>query len=125
MAITFKIEGAKEVSRQFRKLQIISPQMAAKEVARAAVNIQAKAKKRAPVAKVHGGTLRSSIKLKKVHSFGLVWHVFTKVKYAPYQEFGTRFIKAKLFLTTAFESELPIFKARIAKAISRASKSSF
>ena len=39
--------------------------------------------------------------------------------YGPYQEFGTKYIKPKLFLTNAFNAEKPVIRSDILAAIRR------
>lgn len=58
----------------------------AKDLAEGALNIRNEAVQRAPV---NEGRLRTSIYVEKRRGNGLLWEVGTRVKYAPYMEFGT------------------------------------
>ncbi len=52
------------------------------------------------VAPVRTGFLRSTIFWERV---GDEWHLIAGASYAVYQEFGTRWVRAKMFLTLAWE----------------------
>jgi len=88
-----KLEGSEEVSKQFKRLREAAPQKALKVLREAAFAVEAKAKRKAPK---DTGRLQSSIgsavNTKKIEAY-----VGTNLKYAPYQEFGTKphFVPAK------------------------------
>ena len=77
------IDGySRRVMRYKKKVK----QEVAKDLAEAALNIRNEAVERAPV---NEGRLRTSIYIQKLRGTGLLWEVGTRVKYAPYMEFGT------------------------------------
>jgi HK97 gp10 family phage protein len=83
-----------------------------REVKRAALNVEAGAKRRAPV---DTGRLRNSI-THRVEPDGLSAVVGTNVEYAPHVEFGTRFQRAQPYLVPALEAERNAFHARLKAA---------
>lgn len=75
--------------------------------------VQKKAKELAPV---RDGILKNSIFI-DVGLTGLDASVGTNVKYAPFQEFGTRYQKGKAFLYPAWEAERNKFYAKAAEIL--------
>lgn len=115
----------------------------AKDLAEGALNIRNEAVSAAPV---NVGRLRTSIYAQKERASGLLWSVGTKVKYAPYMEFGTgqkvslkhliragfptsfaaQFkgkgvkqvnIQPRPFLFPAYNREVPLLKKRIKRTL--------
>lgn len=66
--------------------------------------LQANAMRKAPVAAVNGGTLKRSIGL-DMEDGGMTAVVEAKAEYAPYQEFGTRFMGAQPYMGPAFNQQ--------------------
>lgn len=86
--ITAKV-NIRDLNRLSQKLKRFDSKLkvdVAKDLAEGAINIDRGAKERAPV---NVGRLRAAIYFEKRRSNGLLWEVGTRVKYAPYMEFGT------------------------------------
>lgn len=83
---------------------------AGKAVAKAARDIEAGAKQRAPV---DTGNLRNSILAVQVRSFN--WRVDANAYYSIYQEFGTSKMAAHPFLIPAAEAVTPSFVAAMSQ----------
>jgi HK97 gp10 family phage protein len=137
--ISFKIEGLDALIKRLGKL---SPEIAkevAMEVNASALAIQSKARKDVVV---DNGILRNSIQLKEVNKGDkIIYTVGSRLKYAPYVEFGTggtvnvpagyedfamQFkgkgirkinLKPRPYLIPAFESEIPILRKNIQNVI--------
>lgn len=74
------------------------------------------AQKKAPVAKVNGGTLRRSIRT-EYEAGGLVGVTRATAHYAPYVEYGTRFMTAQPFMRPAFYNSASSFKEDLEKLV--------
>ena len=138
--LVFKVEGSEELVRRFNAIATKKAQETKDAIKETALNVQKKAKKRAPV---DNGHLRASIKLKP-HQSGFSIDVGSELPYAVYQEWGTgifanhpsisgrktpwvykspktgefvftRGNKPQPFLHPAFESEKPEYIRRINK----------
>ena len=137
--ISFKIEGLDALIKRLGKL---SPEIAkevAMEVNASALAIQSKARRDVVV---DNSTLRSSIQLKEINRGDkIMYTVGSRLKYAPYVEFGTggtvnvpagyedfaiQFkgkgirkinLKPRPYLIPAFESEIPILRKNIQNVI--------
>lgn len=137
--ILFKIEGLDALIQRLGKLSPKIAKEVAMEVNASALAIQSKAKRDV---KVDNSTLRSSIQLKEVNiGDKIVYTVGSRLKYAPYVEFGTgglvnvpagyelfamQFkgkgvrkinLRARPYLIPAFESEIPILRKNIKNVI--------
>lgn len=86
------------------------------EVMRAALDVQRGAKVRSPV---RTGRLRNSIAVDPAPD-GLKAKIGTNVEYAPFVEFGTRFMSAQPFLWPALVEVAPSFRERIRHAVAEA-----
>ena len=85
--ISFKIEGLDALIKKLGKLPIQVEKEVSNEVNASALNIQSKARRASPV---DNGTLRNSIQLESVFKDKrIVYTVGSRLKYAPYVEFGT------------------------------------
>lgn len=73
--------------------------------------LQTKAQRNAPV---DTGTLKRSITV-RYSSDGLTTTVQPTVEYAPYVEWGTRFMNAQPYVKPAFDAEAPKFKKHLDK----------
>ena len=137
--ISFKIEGLDALIKRLGKL---SPEIAkevAMEVNASALAIQSKARRDVVV---DNSTLRSSIQLKEINRGDkIMYTVGSRLKYAPYVEFGTggtvnvpagyedfamQFkgkgirkinLRPRPYLIPAFESEIPILRKNIQNVI--------
>ena len=137
--ISFKIEGLDALIKRLGKL---SPEIAkevAMEVNASALAIQSKARKDVVV---DNGILRNSIQLKEVNTGDkIMYTVGSRLKYAPYVEFGTggtvsvpagyedfaiQFkgkgirkinLRPRPYLIPAFESEIPVLRKNIQNVI--------
>jgi HK97 gp10 family phage protein len=85
---------------------------AARAVAKAAFDIEGRAKTLAPV---DTGALRGSIAAQKVSD--LAWRVSVGQEYGIYQEFGTRFMPAQPFLLPAAQAVGPSFLAAMRQLV--------
>ena len=137
--ILFKIEGLDALIERLGKLSPKIAKEVALEVNASALAIQSKAKRDV---QVDNSTLRSSIQLKEVNiGDKIVYTVGSRLKYAPYVEFGTgglvnvpagyelfamQFkgkgvrkinLRARPYLIPAFESEIPILRKNIQNVI--------
>ena len=104
MRMHVKIKGAKELAAELQKKRILD---AVKMVVRLnGAQLQEKAVRKAPV---DTGTLKRSIGL-TIDDGGMAAQVEPTVEYAPYQEYGTRFMEAQPFVGPAFREQKEIFK---------------
>lgn len=104
MKMHVKITGAKELAAELQKKRSLD---AVKMVVRVnGAQLQEKAVRKAPV---DTGTLKRSIGL-TIDNSGMTAQVEPTVEYAPYQEYGTRFMEAQPFIGPAFREQKEIFK---------------
>lgn len=111
--IRVKVDGLPRLRKALLQVTGEGHKAAAREVKRAALNIQAGAKERAPV---DTGRLRNSI-THEVSENGLSATVGTNVEYSTHVEFGTSRASAQPYLVPAFEEERGQFEARLRKAL--------
>ena len=78
--------------------------------------LQQKAQRYAPVAPVHGGTLKRSITI-EMRDNGYTGAVGSYVEYSIYQELGTRKMKAQPYLRPALKETEIKFKKDLKKAL--------
>ena len=144
--ILFRIEGLDALITRLGKLAPEIAKEVAMEVNASALAIQSKARRDVVV---DNSTLRSSIQLKEVNTGDkIMYTVGSRLKYAPYVEFGTggtvnvpagyedfaiQFkgkgirkinLRPRPYLIPAFESEMPILRKNIKNVIKNV-KSSF
>jgi hypothetical protein len=137
--VSFKIEGLDALIKKLGKLPIEIEKEVANEVNASALAIQSKAKRDV---KVDNSTLRSSIQLMSIfEDKRIIYSVGSRLKYAPYVEFGTgglvtipagyedfaiQFrgkgirkinLRPRPYLIPAFESEIPILRKNIQNVI--------
>jgi HK97 gp10 family phage protein len=139
--VSFKIEGLDALIKRIGKL---APQIAkevAMEVNASALAIQSKARRSVAANSIDKGRLVGSIQLKEINKGDKVMYtVGSRLKYAPYVEFGTggrlvylldmkilhinlrqKYRKINLrprpYLIPAFESEIPILRKNIQNVI--------
>ena len=63
-----------------------------------------------------GGTLRRSEML-ELEDGGLTAKVQAHANYAPYVEFGTRFMEGRHYMKKAYDAQVPIFKSDMHKLV--------
>ena len=137
--ILFRIEGLDALIKRIGKLAPEIAKEVAMEVNASALAIQSKARRDVVV---DNSTLRSSIQLKEVNTGDkIMYTVGSRLKYAPYVEFGTggtvnvpagyedfaiQFkgkgirkinLRPRPYLIPAFESEIPILRKNIQNVI--------
>jgi HK97 gp10 family phage protein len=137
--ISFKVEGLDALIKRLGKLPIEIEKEVANEVNASALAIQKKAKRDV---RVDNSTLRSSIQLESIFKDKrIIYTVGSRLKYAPYVEFGTgglvsvpagyedfaiQFkgkgirkinLRPRPYLIPAFESEIPILRKNIQNVI--------
>jgi len=110
--IPIKINGLPEALSMLKKYQTRKKEQIKDELKIGANQIETLAKQTAPVL---SGMLRASITTDLSNIALLVARVGTDVKYAPFQEFGTRFMAAQPYLYPSFFS----YENEIVKAIGR------
>lgn len=103
MGITLK--GAKELKVKLKNCQNTEPVKAV--VRKHTAELQQKAMQKAPV---DTGALKRSIML-DISDGGLTGTVEPTMDYAPYVEWGTRFMSAQPFMKPAFDEQAPQFKS--------------
>lgn len=137
--VSFKIEGLDALIKRIGKLAPEIAKEVAMEVNASALAIQSKARRDVVV---DNSTLRSSIQLKEINRGDkIMYTVGSRLKYAPYVEFGTggtvnvpagyedfaiQFkgkgirkinLRPRPYLIPAFESEIPILRKNIQNVI--------
>jgi len=137
--ISFKIEGLDALIKRIGKLAPEIAKEVALEVNASALAIQSKARRDV---KVDNGILRNSIQLKEINTGDkIMYTVGSRLKYAPYVEFGTggtvsvpagyedfaiQFkgkgirkinLRPRPYLIPAFESEIPVLRKNIQNVI--------
>jgi HK97 gp10 family phage protein len=137
--ISFKIEGLDALIKRLGKLAPEIAKEVAMEVNASALAIQSKARRDVVV---DNGILRNSIQLKEVNTGDkIMYTVGSRLKYAPYVEFGTggtvsvpagyedfaiQFkgkgirkinLRPRPYLIPAFESEIPVLRKNIQNVI--------
>lgn len=112
-AISVQLIGGENVIRALERAENRIEKQVINAIAASAFRIQSAARRDSPV---DTGRLRSSI-LVRFFDGGLQANVESDVFYAPYQEFGTEFIEARLFLTNAFNDEVVDLRERIRSII--------
>ena len=75
--------------------------------------LQQKAQRNTPV---DTGNLKRSETL-ELEDGGLTARVQAKANYAPYVEFGTRFMEGRHYMCHAYEAQVPIFKSDMDKLV--------
>ena len=140
--ILFRIEGLDALIKRIGKLAPEIAKEVAMEVNASALAIQSKARRDVVV---DNSTLRSSIQLKEINRGDkIMYTVGSRLKYAPYVEFGTGGIvnvpagyedfaiqfkgkgirkinlRPRPYLIPAFESEIPILRKNIQNVIKNA-----
>ncbi len=117
-----RIEGLDELEKQLKKNATLND--VRKVVRKHAADLQTKAQRKAPVGTPAstgipgyvGGTLKRSIGL-EIRDNGLTAEVEATAEYAPYVEWGTRFMKAQPFIKPALEEVEPRFKSDMQKLV--------
>lgn len=109
-SLTISVKGVEET---IRNLDLTNKKIAKEvqeQVGKSALNVQYEAKRRCPV---DTGALRRSITVEFIGKMSA--RVGPHMPYAPFVELGTRKMRAKPFLTPAFEQERPKFLAELKK----------
>ena len=112
------ITGLNDLRGKLRAIEQGVGRAARREVKRAALNVQRKARQAVPV---DTGRLRNSIAIEEVEG-GLDAKVGSNVEYAPHVEFGTVRMRARAYLFPAMESERAPFRKRLNDAVDAALK---
>ena len=140
--ISFRIEGLEALIKRLGKLSPLIAKEVAMEVNASALAIQSKARKSVASNSTDKGRLVGSIQLKEINKGDkVVYSVGSRLKYAPYVEFGTggtvnvpagyedfaiQFkgkgirkvnLRPRPYLIPAFESEIPILRKNIQNVI--------
>jgi hypothetical protein len=143
--VSFKIEGLDALIKRLGKLPIEIEKEVAEEVNASALAIQSKARRSVAANSTDNGTLLGSIQLVSVlKDKRILYTVGSRLKYAPYIEFGTggevsvpegykdfayQFIgknikkidlRPRPYLIPAFESEIPVLRKNIQNVIKNA-----
>lgn len=113
--IPIKVNGLPEALSKLRKYQSRKKKQIKDELKIGAFKVEALAKDRVPV---DTGYLKSKITVDDGDIAILIVRVGTNVKYAPYVEFGTKFMGARPYLYPSFFSQ----ENEIVKAIGRVLK---
>ena len=100
-----------EVMAQLRQKADRAVEAAERELQLSALEVEAKAKQNAPV---DTGMLRGSI---TSTGSGSEYEIGTNLEYAPFVEFGTRYMAAQPFLLPAFDEVVKNLQANIMKAV--------
>jgi len=115
--VVVRIEGLEDIKFKLKSFTPEVNEAIEKEIKISAINIQREAKKICPW---RSNRLRSSIAIQLLGSGGRInaaeigsYHV----EYAPYVEFGTRYMKAEPYLRPAYDAEIPKYKANVAKIL--------
>lgn len=98
--------GARIVYNHFDRIARHLPEVMGEIVRKTAFEIEATAKRRAPV---DTGNLKASIKTTANDRTRRRATVWTNVKYAPFVEYGTRYMAAQPYLIPAAEQARPKF----------------
>ena len=117
-----KIEGLDKLEKQLKKNATLNKVRTV--VRKCGADLQGTAQRKAPVGTPAstgipgyvGGTLKRSIGLELSDS-GMTAEVEPTVEYAPYVEYGTRYMKAKPYLKPALEEVEPKFKAKMKELV--------
>lgn len=108
------------IEQQKRMIQIAKDLHGAplvKAIADSAIYVTEDAQRFAPV---DTGRLRASITIEvKTMTNEILGVVGSDVEYAPYQEFGTKFMQGRFYLTNAFKKNAAAIRRRIEMAIGR------
>ena len=140
--ISFRIEGLEALIKRLGKLSPLIAKEVAMEVNASALAIQSKARRSVASNSTDKGRLVGSIQLKEVNiGDKIMYTVGSRLKYAPYVEFGTggtvnvpagyedfaiQFkgkgirkvnLRPRPYLIPAFESEIPILRKNIQNVI--------
>jgi hypothetical protein len=140
--ISFRIEGLDALITRLGKLSPLIAKEVAMEVNASALAIQSKARRSVATYSIDKGRLVGSIQLKEINKGDkVVYTVGSRLKYAPYVEFGTgglvsvpagyedfaiQFkgtkgykinLRPRPYLIPAFESEIPILRKNIQNVI--------
>lgn len=111
MNINFDLSGQAGLRRAFRRYAQTTERDINREMDRAMIAIQSKAKRRVPV---RTGRLRSSIRNIKRY---LNKTVFTNVHYARHVEYGTVKMAARPYMRPSWEEERPRLVAAIKRIL--------
>lgn len=120
---TIRVTGASDLAKALGVAQKQAPLLVRQVTQKAALDLEAEAKRNAPV---RTGRLKNSITTSQA---GLsradvgagvtaaVYEVGPTVDYAPFLEFGTRYMQPQPFLYPAADKIQPIFERAIEKAV--------
>lgn len=111
-----RIEGMSQLRRALLMVGEEGHKTVVREVRRAALEVQAGAKQRAPV---DTGRLRNSIAV-EISAEGTSAQVGSNVEYAGYVEHGTRRNRAQPYLFPAYEEAMPRFFSRLRRELGSA-----
>lgn len=111
MAKGFKITGLAELEKKFRKNSTMAD---VKEIVKTnGAELNTNAQRKAPV---QTGFLRRSIVF-QLANMGFEARVFATAEYAPYLEWGTRFMSAQPFMGPAFRQQSKKFKSDLTRLV--------
>ncbi len=110
MGVALEFRGASQLSKDLRK-KAKQIELAKAVVKQNGSEMQQKAMRTVPV---RTGDLKRSIQL-TIEDGGMTARVRAGMDYAPYVEWGTRYMAAQPFMRPALRAQAPRFKAHIAK----------
>lgn len=114
MSYEIKLDGMNELRKALmNKANSVNPQAVARVVKQNTAECVTKAKKTVPV---RTGALQRSI-VASFESGGATGVVSAYMDYAPYVEFGTRFMLDKPYLRPAFDAQVPTFVKDLKKLV--------
>jgi len=102
LSVEFRIEGAEDFARKMRKLDEATREYVQEALVQTAQQVMFRARQLAPV---RTGRLMQSIYAEVIYKW--VVKVGCYVPYALFQEFGTRYISPRYFLTRALQESAP------------------
>ena len=109
MEIKVEVKGLEELRKAVKDLDRL-PRVKA-EVGASALDIQRAAKRAIPVDTGHA----RNTTIAEFYTDGCGAEIGTVAPYAPYIEFGTRFMPARPYLTPAYDGVAPGFEKRLAE----------
>lgn len=116
MSYEVKLDGMAELRKALQdKANAVKPQAIAMVVKQNTAECQMKAKRNVPV---KTSALQGSI-ISEFEDGGQRGIVSAYMDYAPYVEFGTRFMLAKPYLKPAFDDQVSVFKQDLEKLVKK------
>jgi|SRR5690625_782220 len=111
MGMEFKFKGLDKLRRQIVKNADLGDFR--KEIKKHGAELQNNAMRKAPV---DTGNLKRSITI-EIKNDGMQAHIYPTAEYAPYVEYGTRYMTSQPFMRPSFQSQLEKFKADLQRLV--------